>query len=72
MFTYASGIYNTAAARNRELLIPLAGTMRYGLNYIKNIGSHIWNNIPTLIRTKGTTKCFANALSNSIHNMLQE
>ena len=27
MFTYAPGIYNTAATRNHELLIPLARTM---------------------------------------------
>ena len=47
MFIYVPGIYNTAATRNRELLIPLARTTRYGLNSI----------------TKVTTKCFTNALS---------
>ena len=65
IFTYVPGIYNTAATRNHDLLIPLARTTRYGLNSIKNIGSHIWNNIPPLIHTKGPTKCFTNALSNS-------
>ena len=62
IFTYVPGIYNTAATRNHELLIPLARTTRYGLNSTKNIGSHIWNNIPPLIRTEGTTKCFTNSL----------
>ena len=56
------GIYNTAATRNQELLIPLART-RYGLKSIINIGSHIWNNIPLVIRTKATTKLFTKALS---------
>ena len=63
MFTYVPGIFNTAATRNEELLIPLARTKRYGLKSIINIGSHIWNNIPLVIRTKATTKLFTKALS---------
>ena len=62
MFTYVPGIFNTAANRN-QLLIPLARTKRYGLKSIINIGSHIWNNIPLVIRTKATTKLFTKALS---------
>ena len=62
MFTYVPGIFNTAATRNQELLIPLARTKRYGLKSIINIGSHIWNTIPLVIRTKATTKLFTKAL----------
>ena len=63
MFTYVPGIFNTAATRNQELLIPLSRTKRYDLKSIPNIGSHIWNNIPLVIRTKATTKLFTKALS---------
>ena len=62
MFTYVQGIFNTAATRNQELLIPLARTKRYGCS-ILNIGSHSWNNIPLVICTKATTKLFTKALS---------
>ena len=34
MFTYVPGIYNTAATRNHERLIPLARSTRCGLNSI--------------------------------------
>ena len=35
ILTYVPDIYNTAATRNHDLLIPLARTTRYGLNSIK-------------------------------------
>ena len=63
MFTYVPGIVNTAATRNQKLLIPLARTKRYGLKSIINMGFHIWNNIPLVIRTKASTKLFTKALS---------
>ena len=50
-FVYPTNPYNTTSNRNHNLNIPLARTTSYGLKSLKNIGAHIWNDIPLSIRS---------------------
>ena len=49
-FRYSQINYNTTGRRNGYLVIPQARTTTYGLNSIKNIGAHTWNDISQLVK----------------------
>ena len=61
-FIYPSNVRNTRNFCNNNLFKPHARTKHYGLNSIKNIGAHIWNNIPLSIRLSKSKKMFITAL----------